>query len=99
MVGGGGGGGGGFRYDCLGRDGSQNILNEFGQEISVLWPKAPIVYETCGPNDFSFDTAQFLLWETHGTLVHNPRIDVNANQIEGFVRNIGYKILFAKSKS
>ena len=81
----------GFRYDCLGRESSNDILSKLGAELKEIWPKAPVVLETCVPSAFNFNAAQFQSGEMHASLFHNAKIDFTDNQIETLAGNSGYR--------
>ena len=80
----------GFRYDCLGRD-TTPIINDFKNEISQIWRKAPVVYEFCTPEQVQVANAAYLLNATHGSLVHNNEYSFDQPTLINLLKNIGYR--------
>ncbi|HKJ26226.1 MAG TPA: DUF4832 domain-containing protein [Anaerolineales bacterium] len=82
----------GFRHDCLGRDDSNEyILGRLMTEINGIWPKAPVIYETCKPNQYSTANATALIQKTHPVLLHDVNLNLGSNEVLPLVEMLGYE--------
>ena len=83
----------GFRHDCLGRESSINIVadDRLGPELNEIWPVAPVIFETCSPNQFSMPNAEYLLLESHASLVHDVNVYLETEDILTLLGLIGYR--------
>ncbi len=89
----------GFRFDSLGRSGSVNIIDDLGDEISVIYKKAPIVYETASYDRYEMEYAYYLLENTHGSIVHNVNVDdMSAANRMGLAEVMGYRYYLEKAQ-
>jgi hypothetical protein len=62
-----------------------------GKELDRIWPNAPVVFETCQPDEFTMENAEYLLAEAHGSIVHDVNIDMDTPNIERLLSQIGYR--------
>ncbi|MBT3313032.1 MAG: DUF4832 domain-containing protein [Anaerolineae bacterium] len=90
----------GFRHDCLGRPNTASIPVTFEHELAEIWQKAPIVYEFCPPDQFSLESARWLLAESHGSLVHNNGYLYlqGGEKLEELLLNVGYRYLLKEMR-
>lgn len=88
----------GFRYDCLGRSSSLDILEKFESELPQIWENAPIVFETCGKDDFNLSAAEAMFSRARGSLIYNVNIPwLSEGEIANLMGNAGYKYYLAKA--
>ena len=81
----------GFRHDCLGSPNTASIPNTFESELAQIWRQAPVVYELCAPEQVSLESAQSLLAQTHGSIVHNNGTFFSASELEALLLSVGYR--------
>ena len=89
----------GFRYDCLGRPTSEEIILDFGKELDKIWMMSPVVFETCSEDQFILSSASKLINSTHGSLIHNVNLEkINQFEITSLTNNIGYRYYLSQIK-
>jgi hypothetical protein len=87
----------GFRHDCLGRASSNSLVEQLRSELNDIWRNAPVVYETCSPDQFSIGSAYYLLENSHASLIHNVNIEnLTAGDALGLSALTGYKYNLAE---
>jgi len=87
----------GFRHDCLGRPSSENIITNFGKELNQIWPKAPVVFETCQQDQFVLNSANKLLDGAHGSIIHNANLEnIDPQEIIKITSKIGYRYFLSQ---
>lgn len=82
----------GFRHDCLGRE-SQDLFDKIGDQINKIWRTAPVVYELCKPEETDPDDIDWLLRQTHASIVHNNNWSHSRAQLENLMANVGYRYM------
>jgi hypothetical protein len=81
----------GFRFDCLGRG------DDLPLEAYQIWLNAPVVYEFCGPEGFSFEFAWRDMRETHPALIHNNAFEGDPDELQEFMLPIGYRFFLKEA--
>ncbi len=82
----------GFRYDCLGSSADMNIItpDRFLKELNQIWPKAPVIFETCSGN-FSMSDATKLSQTAHASFIHNiNQENLSAANVMTLLKPLGY---------
>lgn len=85
----------GFRFDCLGRDG----LEDLPPEVLRIWRNAPVIYEFCGPSSFDMDIAKTLVEQTHPILIHNNDFEGDVNALQELLTSIGYRFFLKQASA
>lgn len=87
----------GFRYDCLGRDESdEKIIEGLGAELDAIWRVAPIVFEFCAYRDADYlQVAENLLRAAHASIVHDNLEEEERDPalMEGLIYRAGYRMM------
>lgn len=91
----------GFRYDCLGREESDDkVIEGLGAELDVIWRSAPIVFEFCAyrNSDYLIPAAN-LLRNTHASIVHDNLEEEERDPavMEELIYRVGYRLMLEEA--
>ncbi len=78
----------GFRYDCLGRTQDDRMVME---AAAGIWRTAPVVFELCSSDQFSMSSAQEVLQQSHGSLVHDNGYNGSPESLLQLLLPVGYR--------